>query len=194
VPNQIGLTSLLLDKTLTVEAALHQTPAVGLRLLPSGPLPPNPADLLGSELMKGRLEEITGVADVIVFDSSPILPVADAAILGSLCSGVMLVVDAGRSRSQVVRRAKEGLDQLNVKILGAVLNKLTPRDTRGYYYSYYYSYADGKSQRRRRKQPGAASAPQAGPLARLVQPIRNRLSANGRSHAAEPIPEEENLR
>jgi non-specific protein-tyrosine kinase len=190
VSNQIGLTSLLLDPSLAAEAVLQATPALGLRLLPSGPLPPNPADLLGSELMKGRLEEIKRSADVVIFDSPPVLAMADAAIIGSLCSGVILVVDAGCTRSQVVRRAKEALDQLNVKILGVVLNKLAPRETRGYYYSYYYSYAESKRQRKRHKQPAPAAA-KPGLLARLIRPIRHRQSVNGRSSLPEPITEEE---
>jgi capsular exopolysaccharide synthesis family protein len=183
--NQVGLTSLLLDDTLAVEAALLETPVVGLKMMPSGPLPPNPADLLGSEPMQRRFEQMKELADVIILDSPPILAVADATILGALCSGVILIVDAGRTRSQVVRRAKDALDQLNLRVIGAVLNKLTPRGTRGYYYSYYYSYADGKSQHKRRQQPKTPAAPEAGLLARLTQPIRNKIPVDGRSPVVE---------
>jgi capsular exopolysaccharide synthesis family protein len=182
--NQVGLTSLLLDNSLPVEEALVETPVVGLKLMLSGPLPPNPADLLGSEPMKQRLEQMKELADVIIFDSPPVLAMADASILGTFCSGVILVVDAGRTRSQVVRRAKEILSQLNLNVMGAVLNKLTPRHTHDYYYSYYYSYADGERQRMPRGQSNT-SPPQVGLLARLTQPIRNRLPVDGRAPIVE---------
>jgi capsular exopolysaccharide synthesis family protein len=148
VPNQVGLTSLLLDEALPVKAALAGTSVESLRVMPSGPLPPNPAELLGSERMKARLDQMKELADVIVFDSPPVLAVADATILGALTSGVILVVDAGRTRSDMVRRAKKMLDQVGLKVLGVVLNKLTPGRGRGYYYYYYY-HGDGERRRRR---------------------------------------------
>ncbi|RME46344.1 MAG: polysaccharide biosynthesis tyrosine autokinase [Chloroflexi bacterium] len=151
VPNQFGLTSLLLDETLPVDSALIETAVPGLRLLPSGPLPPNPAELLGSERMKKRLQELKELADMIIFDSPPVLAVADATILGSLCSGVVLVVDAGRTRTEVIRRGKETLEQVGLKVLGVVLNKLTTRRGGGYYYYYYYSRDGTGGEERGRK-------------------------------------------
>jgi capsular exopolysaccharide synthesis family protein len=185
--NQVGLTSLLLDDTLPVEAALLETPVAGLKVMPSGPLPPNPADLLSSERMQQRVEQIKELADVIIFDSPPVLAMADASILAALCSGVILVVDAGRTRSQVVRRAKETLSQLNLNIIGAVLNKLTNRQTHDYYYSYYYSYADANGERQRmpHRESSAPPAPEVGLLARLTHPIRNRLPVDGRAPLVE---------
>jgi capsular exopolysaccharide synthesis family protein len=181
--NQVGLTSLLLDDTLPIEAALLETPVADLKMMPSGPLPPNPADLLSSERMQQRVEQIKELADVIIFDSPPVLAMADASILATLCSGVILVVDAGRTRSQVVRRAKETLSQLNLNVLGAVLNKLTARHTHNYYYSYYYSYADANGERQRipHRESSAPPAPEVGLLARLTHPIRNRLPVDGRA-------------
>jgi capsular exopolysaccharide synthesis family protein len=185
--NQVGLTSLLLDDTLPVEAALLETPVAGLKVMPSGPLPPNPADLLSWEPMKQRVEQMKELADVIIFDSPPVLAMADASIVAGLCSGVILVVDAGRTRSQVVRRAKETLSQLNLNIIGAVLNKLTARHTHDYYYSYYYSYADANGERQRipHRESSAPPAPEVGLLARLTQPIRNRLPVDGRAPLVE---------
>jgi non-specific protein-tyrosine kinase len=173
VPNQVGLTNLLLDESLPVEAALVETPVAGLRVMPSGPLPPNPAELLGSEPMKARLSQMKGLADVIIFDSPPVLAVADASILGALCSGVILVVDAGRTRSDVVRRSKDTLDQVGLKVLGIVLNKFTARHAGGYYYYYYYyySHADGERRHRRRK-GGHAGANGFGPWVRLKELVR----------------------
>jgi Mrp family chromosome partitioning ATPase len=96
-------------------------------------------------------------------------------------------VDAGRTRSQVVRRAKETLSQLNLNVMGAVLNKLTNRHTHDYYYSYYYSYADANGERQRipHRESSAPPAPEVGLLARLTQPIRNRLPVDGRAPLVE---------
>jgi capsular exopolysaccharide synthesis family protein len=183
VSNQVGLTSLLLDGAMPVETALIETPVAGLKLMPSGPLPPNPAELLGSELMKQRLSQLKELADVIIFDSPPVLAVADAAILGSLCSGVILVVDAGRTRSNVVRRAKESLAQVNLRVLGVILNRLTTRHASGY--SYYYSHADDERRRRHRWHSSPSAAPGVGLLARLSHPIISKLPVDGRSSVVE---------
>ena len=180
--NQVGLTSLLLDPSLPLEAALIETPVEGLMVMPSGPLPPNPAELLGSEPMKQRLDQMKEWADAIIFDSPPVLAVTDAAVLGTLASGVILVVDAGRTRTHVVRQAKETLDQVNLKILGVVLNRLPPRRSGGYFYYNYYSHArNRRSCKRGSKQPKTATASQIGLLGRLMQPVKSRLTANGRS-------------
>jgi len=150
VPNQVGLTSLLLDETLPLEAVLVETPVADLKLMPSGPLPPNPAELLGSERMKERLNQMKELADVVIFDSPPVLAVTDATVLGALATGVILVADSGRTRSEVIRRGKQTLDQVGLKVLGVVLNKVAVRRGGGYYY-YYYSHAEGEGQHRRRR-------------------------------------------
>lgn len=147
VPNQMGLTSLLLDETLPVEAALVDTPVEHLKLMPSGPLPPNPAELLGSEPMRERVNQMRELAEVIILDSPPVLAVTDATVLGTLASGVILVVDAGRTRSDVARRGKETLEQVGLKVLGVVLNRVPVGHGYGYYY--YYSAAEGEGRRRR---------------------------------------------
>jgi len=155
VPNREGLTSLLLDETLPVEAALVDTPVPNLRLLPCGPIPPNPADLLASDPMKRRLEEMKKLAEVLIFDSPPVLAVADAGVLGGLVGNVILVVKGERTRTDAVRRSKEILEQLGLKILGIVLNDLPPRYTDGYYYGGYRYYYASNGERRKRKRSKA---------------------------------------
>jgi polysaccharide biosynthesis transport protein len=134
--NRVGLTSLLLDDDLPLEAALFDTPVAGLKLMPSGPLPPNPGELLGSKPMQRRLAQLDEFADVVVFDSPSVGAVADASILGSVCSGVILVVAAGRTRRDVVQRAKAALDHVGLKVFGVVLNKRTAGPADGHYPSY----------------------------------------------------------
>jgi capsular exopolysaccharide synthesis family protein len=149
--NNQGLTSLLLDEDLELDDVLADSGVEGLRVLTSGPLPPNPAELLGSPQMKQLIQRIREQAEVIIFDSPPILAVADASILGSQCDGALLVVDAGRTRSDVAKRGKETLDKIGVNLLGVVLNKLSRRRGGGYYYYYYYSTEGGREKRSRKK-------------------------------------------
>lgn len=129
----------------------------GLKLLPAGPLPPNPAEMLASRRMGDLLSELTRQWDVVLFDSSPVLPVADASVLASRVDGVVLVVDAGRTRRALAQRAVENLLQVDAAILGVVLNGVPQRGGYSYYYYYgdeYYRHgegSDGHKGRRRRK-------------------------------------------
>jgi len=149
VPNNQGLTSLLLDDSLELDDVLADSGVEGLRVLTSGPLPPNPAELLGSPQMERLIQRIRDQAEVIIFDSPPILAVADASILGTQCDGTLLVVNAGKTRSDVAKRSKETLDKIGVNLLGVVLNKLSRRRG-GRYYDYYYS-KEGEKKRHKRK-------------------------------------------
>ena len=101
---------------------------------------------------------------MLVFDSPPVLAVADATILGSLTSGVVLVVDAGRTRADAVERAKAILDQVQLRVVGVVLNKLRSRRGVGGYYHYYYYYSQsGEKQRRRGGRSGSEGTFGGGP-------------------------------
>jgi len=145
-----GLTSLLLEAEPDVDAALQPTEVEGLQVLVSGPLPPNPADLLGSPQMGRLIEKLGERADLVLFDSPPVLAVADASLLAAQTAGTILVVDAGETRRDAVRRAKEALEKAEARILGAVLNR-ERHGGRGYGYYYYYYYSDegGREKRRR---------------------------------------------
>lgn len=138
ISNSFGLTSLLLDQRRSVESVAVETSVQNLRLIPSGPLPPNPAELLLSQPMQKRLTQFSDLADIIIFDSPPVLAVDDATILSTFCDGVILVVDSTRTRGGVVRRSKEALERVGANILGVALNKLSVRRS-GYNY-HHYSY------------------------------------------------------
>ncbi|WP_059173058.1 CpsD/CapB family tyrosine-protein kinase [Bacillus sp. FJAT-27445] len=132
--NQNGLTSVL-AKTKTLDQAISSTDSAFLSVLPSGPIPPNPAELLGSKSMEEMLAEAKKQFDVIIFDTPPTLAVTDAQILANLCDGVLLILFSGKSEIEQVSKAKELLLAANGKILGVVLNhKKIKKDD----YSYYY--------------------------------------------------------
>ena len=120
--------------------ALMPTPISGLLLLPSGPTPPNPAELLGSRRMAAILDHLSMNADVIVIDSPPLLPVTDAAVLAAKCEGVVLVASANETPRGAMQRAKTILDGTGTRVLGVVLNK-SRKAAGGYYYGGYYSEA-----------------------------------------------------
>jgi non-specific protein-tyrosine kinase len=134
VSSEVGLTSLLLNRGLSVEQALIDGPVAGLRILLSGPLPPNPGELLGSEAMKERVEQLGALADLIVFDSPAVLGVADPAILAALADGILLVVAAGKTKREFVKRAQARLEQAGSPIFGVVLNMVAPTRQRAFDY------------------------------------------------------------
>lgn len=128
VSNDQGLTAMIVDQMLD-EPPLVATGVEGLWLLPSGTLPPNPADLLGSQRMERAIEALVEQADIVLFNAPPVVAVTDAAILGAKVDGLLLVVQAGRSRWDHVEQAKTSLERINVRIVGAVLND-APRGVR----------------------------------------------------------------
>ena len=138
VSNAKGLTTWLsgeknLDALLQVYA---KTP--NLKILTSGPVPPNPAELLGSEEMRRLLGQLSERFAHIIIDSPPAISFTDASILSTMVDGVMLVVHGGRSSRAVVRRAKQQLLDVGAHIFGVVLNNVK-LETQDYYYSGYYS-------------------------------------------------------
>ncbi|OGO30815.1 MAG: hypothetical protein A2Z16_12155 [Chloroflexi bacterium RBG_16_54_18] len=135
-----------------VEGFLQNTQVENLRLLTSGALPPNPAELLGSERMKHLINVLQQGADLILFDSPPCLVVADSAILSVNMDGVLLVNEAGRTRTNETRRAVEELRRARANILGVLLNRVSKAKSGYNYYYYYYYYQDGEKKRRKKPQ------------------------------------------
>lgn len=163
LPNNTGLTTALLMAQPAADGLLQETKVPGLRVLTSGPLPPNPAELLGSARMRELIQALSAQADIALFDSPPVTALADAAILGSQTDGVLLVISAGQTRRELTRRTMAALERVRARVVGAVLNRLPLQGAGyGYYYYYYYDHygyynSDGKeptatarSKRRRR--------------------------------------------
>ncbi len=104
------------------ELPLIQTQVPNLRLLTSGSLPPNPAEVLNSALMGELINRLAGDADYVLFDAPPLLAVADAAILAARVDATLLVLKAGKSSRDDAREAKEQLEKVHAKVIGTVLN------------------------------------------------------------------------
>ena len=140
-PNRVGLTNLLLQEQSQWDKAVQLTPqTANLSVVPSGPLPPNPSELLGSKRMRQFLTYLHESYDVVIIDAPPLLPVTDAAVLSQLVDGVLLVVDTGTTRIGEATQGKLQLEQVGARLLGVVMNKI-PVKRRGYsYYSYHYHY------------------------------------------------------
>lgn len=116
-----GLTSMMIQNSTLVEPPLISTTVDNLSLLAAGPLPPNPADLLSSRRMDEIIALLTARADYVLFDCAPVLQASDAVVLGRKVDGVLLVVRAGSSRRDHTAQAREALERVHVRILGAVL-------------------------------------------------------------------------
>lgn len=138
--NARGLTNLLVDREARPQDFVRETLLPGLHVLTSGPLPPNPSELLASRRMSELIEELKPHYGVVLFDSPPVVAVADAAILAAKVDGVLLVVRSHKSKNDMALEAKSLLDKANANILGVVVNGLPPRGEGGYYYYYYYYY------------------------------------------------------
>jgi capsular exopolysaccharide synthesis family protein len=123
-----------------LEPYLQATTVPRLRIVTSGPLPPNPAEVLGSSRMHQFLQEMMHIADIVVLDSPPCVTVTDSVVLSRWADGVILVMDQKNTTRQSVQRARENLQTVGARILGAVVNRLDASSSSGYYYASYYSY------------------------------------------------------
>jgi non-specific protein-tyrosine kinase len=128
--NEQGLTNALLQQGET-NIPLQQTGVEGLRLLASGPLPPRPADLLGSRRMGELIERLQTEADMVLFDTPPVIAVTDAAVLATHMDGVLLVFRAGSTRRDRAREARRLLEKVKANIVGVVLNNARHETTYG---------------------------------------------------------------
>ncbi|MCS6845537.1 MAG: polysaccharide biosynthesis tyrosine autokinase [Caldilineales bacterium] len=145
VANSVGLTTALLQPAGSdLSSMLQPTGCEGLWLMTSGPLPPNPSELLGSQRMAELVAQLCRQADIVLFDSPPVLAVADAAVLSRLADGVLLVVESAKTPEGAVRRAAQELARAQAPVLGVVITQLSPKlaGSNFYYYDYYRVDAD----------------------------------------------------
>jgi len=142
ISNRLGLSSIL-SQQCSLEEAIQNTDIPNLSVITSGPIPPNPAEMMASQRMSKLLEELKGKFDAVLIDSPPLLAVTDAHILSTRCDGVVLVMSQGRVKRDIAKKAKIGLEKVGAKILGVVLNNVKRKKSESYYY-YYYGADDNK--------------------------------------------------
>ncbi len=147
-----GLSNVLTGSLAVGEACLP-TGVDNLAIIPSGPIPPNPSELLGSEGMSRLLQTLKEDYERIVIDSPPLTAVTDASLLAQKADGVVLVVRAFVTSKQAVKVGLEQLRNVGAKVLGVAFNSIDMDKEGAYYSSYYYSYyyyaADGKKKRKK---------------------------------------------
>lgn len=139
LPNTYGLTTLLRGGDARVESMVQATEQENLFVLSTGPLPPNPSEVLASQRMRAVVQSLGESFDLLLFDSPPLDVFADAAVLSAFLDGTVLVVDASKNRRKIVHQARQALAKANANVLGAVLNRL-PDPTYSHYYDNYGDY------------------------------------------------------
>jgi polysaccharide biosynthesis transport protein len=140
LPNSIGFTSVLLDETSLSSACLPVPGVEGLWLLPSGPAPPNPSELLGSQRGRALFQTLGERFDAVIIDTSPVLPVTDAAVIATIADAVLVVCSAGKTTVKELSKGLELLKRVDAPILGTVLNQALASDA---YVYYHYGEDDG---------------------------------------------------
>lgn len=134
IEGSVGLSNVLIGD-IDLADALQTWGGGLLRVLPAGFLPPNPSELLGSAAMKTVIRDLSVAADIVIFDSPPLLPVTDAAVLGRSTDGVVLVVAANATEMRV-REAADSLRAVGASLVGVVMNLAAPREAAVGYYHY----------------------------------------------------------
>jgi polysaccharide biosynthesis transport protein len=132
VEGGVGLTTVLAGDA-ALGDVVQEWGSAGLEVLPSGAVPPNPTELLGSPAMRGLVGQMRAAYDYVVVDTAPLLPVADAAVLAGLVDGTVVVAHAGRVRRAQLSQALGNLERVSARILGVVLNQVR-RDEESYSY------------------------------------------------------------
>ena len=137
IPNEDGLTTLLRDEKVTVAKVANATEQANLRIITTGPLPPNPAELLGSQRMHRAIDKLKADAELVIFDTPPVQVVIDAAVISAYLDASVLVVDVGRSHRGALRQAVQALVRANGNVLGVILNRI-PGVSRASDHGYYH--------------------------------------------------------
>jgi non-specific protein-tyrosine kinase len=138
--SSVGLTSILIGAADFDETVQHWGSERLLDVLPSGPTPPNPSELLGSRGMADLLHSLENRYDIVLLDAPPLLPVTDAAVLAVETSGAVLVVHHGKTRREQLENSAQALAAVGAKVLGTVINFAPRKGPESYYYGYAYSY------------------------------------------------------
>jgi protein-tyrosine kinase len=134
-----GLSNYLIGKA-ELPAILKQTPIANLTVITSGPLPPMPAELLGSQRMREVIQQLKGQFDLVILDTPPAVAVTDATLLATIVDGLLLVVSCGKSTRESAKAGLQTLEKAGITPLGVIMNQVDRRKGYGYYYYYYRKY------------------------------------------------------
>lgn len=137
IKNVFGLSNLITDQ-IGIDKAVQNTQVENLSILASGPIPPNPSELLGSKRFKELIASFEQNFDMIIIDTPPVLAVTDAVIMSTVADGTILVTDVETNNKQHLVKAKEVLQKSDANILGIVLNNVEKSSKDDYYYYEYY--------------------------------------------------------
>ena len=148
ISNQQGVTNVLAGQVELKDAV--QVSGSEIHVLTSGPIPPNPSELLGSTKMKELIQILSDNYDIVLIDAPPINMVTDAAVLSTFVDGVVLVVASGKTEIEAGKRALKSLEAVKANVLGAVMTMM-PVTKKGYYSYQYYSYEEGVEVKKNRK-------------------------------------------
>jgi capsular exopolysaccharide synthesis family protein len=165
---RVGLTTVLISQAKVADVVQHWQDSA-LDVLPSGRIPPNPSELLGSTAMERMLAELTATYDVVLLDTPPLLPVTDAAVLSNFAGGTLLVIGADRVQRPQLKQALESLETAGAHLYGVVVNKIARQESAAYAYDAGYEPL------------AAADASTAGAPKRARQEPRYHGSVNGSS-------------
>lgn len=170
IEGSVGLTTLLIQRA-TIDDVIQPWGSAGLYVIPSGAVPPNPAELVGSKTMARLILQMSEQFDYVIIDTPPLLPVTDAALIAKMTSGVLMVAGAGQIRREQLRQSLANLSAVSARVLGIVLNKVgRGADAYGAGYGYYdyqphQDDADGEPAGKKagRRGPGAKKPAQPAP-------------------------------
>jgi polysaccharide biosynthesis transport protein len=187
LPLDPGFTDLVLKSDIAIDDVLQVTPVENLRVLTCGIIPPNPAELLGSERAAAVMEQLSQHADIVIFDTAPAATVTDAVVIAPRVDAVLHVIQAGGTRIDLVRGCKAILERGGARILGPVLNQVRLSELQSYSFYYSYSYYDkdhqrkgkqAKSKQHSRSRIAASRAPRALPGATAKNGLHEVQGAN----------------
>lgn len=139
IEGAVGLTDVLIGRA-RLEQVIQPWGEPRLFVLPSGQIPPNPSELLGSRGMRNLLDQVVSEYDIVIIDAPPLLPVTDAATLSAICDGVLLVARYGKTRQEHILRGTELLSSISARIVGTVMNFVPAKASRYDGYGYGYGY------------------------------------------------------
>ena len=150
--NFFGLTTMLIENNLNMNAARHKTQIPNLDIIPSGPVPPNPAELLASRKMQKTLKEFQSRYDYVVLDSPPMMSIADASLLAQLADATIMVVAYGETTREEAQKVHQQLSLAKANLIGVVINGIPPhQDPYGYYGYYYQDEPEERKSKKKKK-------------------------------------------